>query len=326
MRVIFAGTPDFAARALHALIDSRHQVTLVLTQPDRPAGRGKKLQSSPVKRLATEAGIPVDQPRTLRDAAARDRLLAEAADVMVVAAYGLILPREVLEIPARGCVNIHASVLPRWRGAAPIQRAIEAGDPVSGITIMQMDEGLDTGPVLMAESLEIAADETGGSLHDRLARLGARLIVSALDRLEAGDLVAVPQPADGACYAHKIDKSQAEIDWGLPANAIVDHVRAFDPVPGCMTHLAQADEVLTLKIWAARPDPAPGGGAAPGTIVSVADDGVRVACGDGRSVRLTELQRPGGRRLPAAEFLKGMALRPGQRLCSTTPGTAAKDG
>ncbi|HEX6361399.1 MAG TPA: methionyl-tRNA formyltransferase, partial [Albitalea sp.] len=256
MRVAFAGTPDFAQAALARLHGAGHAIPLVLTQPDRPAGRGMKLQASPVKAFAVAHGIPVAQPRSLRldgkypeDArAAREALVAARPDVLVVAAYGLILPTWVLELPPLGALNIHASLLPRWRGAAPIHRAIEAGDAYTGITIMQMDAGLDTGDMLLAEAETIAPDDTTGTLHDRLAALGGRLVVEALERAQAGTLARTPQPAEGVTYAHKIDKAEAAIDWRQPAAAIERRVRAFDPVPGAST-LVDGE---TVKVWRAH--------------------------------------------------------------------------
>ncbi|AKJ27246.1 methionyl-tRNA formyltransferase [Caldimonas brevitalea] len=313
MKLVFAGTPEFAQVALARLHTAGFQIPLVLTQPDRPAGRGLKPQASPVKQFAVAHGIDVLQPRSLRldgkfpdDAAqARERLLAVQPDVMVVAAYGLILPRWVLELPRLGCLNIHASLLPRWRGAAPIHRAIEAGDASTGITIMQMDEGLDTGAMLLVESLPIAADDSTASLHDKLATLGGRLIVEALELAACGGLNPVAQPEAGVTYAHKIDKAEAEIDWALPATQIERRLRAFDPFPGATGRLGGA----VLKCWRGRVVPA-AAGSAPGTVLEVGADGVVVACGEG-ALRLTELQKPGGRRLPAAEFLQGHAVTPG---------------
>jgi methionyl-tRNA formyltransferase len=311
MKVVFAGTPEFAQVALAALHAAGFRIPLVLTQPDRPAGRGMKLSPSPVKQWALAHGLEVAQPRSLRldgkypdDAgAARERLLALQPDVMVVAAYGLILPRWVLDLPRLGCLNIHASLLPRWRGAAPIHRAIEAGDAETGITIMQMDEGLDTGDMLLAERLPIGPDDTTGRLHDRLAVLGGRLIVEALEMAACGGLRPVRQPEEGVTYAHKIDKAEAAIDWTEPAAVIERRLRAFDPFPGGQAQLGGA----ALKIWAARAEPGQG---APGEVLSVGDEGVRVACGEG-VLRLLELQKPGGRRLGARDFLAGHAVAPG---------------
>jgi methionyl-tRNA formyltransferase len=314
MKLIFAGTPVFARVALERLLTAGFDVPLVLTQPDRPAGRGMKLQASPVKALALEHGIAVAQPRSLRldgkypedAAAAREAIEAAQADAMVVAAYGLILPLWVLQAPRLECLNIHASLLPRWRGAAPIHRAIEAGDRESGITIMQMDEGLDTGDMLLREGEPIRADDTTGSLHDRLAALGGRLIVEALELAACGGLRAEPQPAEGVNYAHKIEKAEALVDWSLPADTIERRLRAFDPFPGA--HTTHAGE--SIKLWAALCVPGRG---APGEVLALGAEGITVACGEG-ALRLTQLQRAGGKRLGAADFLRGFALAPGQRL------------
>jgi methionyl-tRNA formyltransferase len=311
MRIAFAGTPEFAAVALQALISAGHEVTLVLTQPDRPAGRGMKLQPSAVKSVATADGLPLAQPRSLRldgkypdDAAsARQALQAAAPELMVVAAYGLILPRWVLDLPPRGCLNIHGSVLPRWRGAAPIHRAIEAGDSVTGITIMQMDEGLDTGDMLLIDTTPIAADDTTATLHDKLAAQGARLIVQAL---AAPSLQRQPQPAEGVTYAHKIDKAEAAIDWSQPAAAIERRVRAFDPFPGASFD-AHGE---TVKLW--RADVLAGTGR-PGEVLQASPDHVVIACGEG-ALALRQVQRPGGRRIEAATWLQSHPLQPGQML------------
>ena len=322
MRVVFAGTPDFARVALERLLAAGFEVPLVLTQPDRPAGRGMKLQASAVKQAALAHGIAVAQPRSLRldgkypddAAAAREALLAARADAMVVAAYGLILPAWVLTTPRLGCLNIHASVLPRWRGAAPIHRAIEAGDEHTGVTIMQMDEGLDTGDMLLVETLPIDPQDTTALLHDRLAALGGRLIVEALELAACGGLRPQPQPAEGVTYAHKIEKAEATIDWSRPAVELHRQVRAFDPFPGAST--SAGDELL--KVWAARVADAtvtqP-----PGTVQAVDAGGVHVATGRG-VLTLTELQRPGGRRLPATDVLRGFPLQPGQRLGAAAAG------
>lgn len=318
LRVIFAGTPEFAAAALAAIRSAGFPVPLVLTQPDRPAGRGMKLQASPVKRYAQEHGLAVAQPPSLRRAgkypaeaaAAIDQLRATPHDVMVVAAYGLILPQEVLDIPPLGCINIHASLLPRWRGAAPIHRAIEAGDGETGITLMQMDVGLDTGAMLSEARTPIAADDTTATLHDRLAQDGAKLIVEALIELErSGKLPATPQPADGVTYAEKIGKHEAALDWRKPAAVLARQVRAFDPFPGGVGTL---EDGTSIKIWAAVPVEAQGN-TAPGTIADVSLEGIVVACGEG-ALRLTQLQKPGGKRLPVREFLAGATLAAGQRF------------
>ncbi len=305
MRLIFAGTPEFAARALGALADAGHDIALVLTQPDRPSGRGLKLVPSAVKALALERGLDVFQPASLKDAAAQEHLRAIGADVMVVAAYGLILPQAVLDLPRLGAINIHASLLPRWRGAAPIQRALLAGDAATGISIMQMDAGLDTGPVLAAESLPIAAEDSAASLHDKLAELGARMVVAVLVRLAQGSIQTQAQGA-GATYAAKISKADTEIDWNADASAIERQVRAFDPVPGASARLrGQA-----LKIWRAR---VASGNGQPGTILSADRSGIVVACGSG-ALCVLELQRAGGKRLPAGVFLAGCALAAGEQL------------
>ena len=306
MRLIFAGTPEFAARALAALLHAGHDIALVLTQPDRPAGRGLRLAPSAVKALAQQHGLQLYQPASLKDEEASARLRALAADAMVVAAYGLILPEPVLAIPRLGAINIHASLLPRWRGAAPIQRAILAGDALTGISIMQMDRGLDTGPVLAAESVAIAAEDTSASLHDKLAGLGARLIVTVLAQLERGPLSALPQAAAGASYAAKITKAEAEIDWSEAAPMIERKVRAFNPLPGAST----AIRGVGLKIWRASVSAAEG---APGTILETGATGIVVACGS-KALCVQELQRAGGKRLAAAQFLAGFPLAAGERL------------
>ena len=319
MRVIFAGTPEFARAALERLHAAGFAIPLVLTQPDRPAGRGMKLQPSPVKQFALEQGIAVAQPRSLRldgkypdDAAAARAAMQEAgADVMVVAAYGLILPQWVLDLPRLGCLNIHASLLPRWRGAAPIHRAIEAGDAETGVTIMQMDAGLDTGAMLLAERVAIAPEDTTATLHDKLAALGGRLIVEALELAACGGLEPVPQPQEGVSYAHKIEKAEAAIDWRQPAEAIARRVRAFDPFPGAGAQIGGE----TLKVWRARALPGRGS-VEPGTIVSVDAHGIGVACGDQARLEITQLQRPGGKRLGASDFLRGFPLQAGQRFGS----------
>ena len=313
-RVGFAGTPEFARLALAALAEAGHEIPIVLTQPDRPAGRGLKLQASPVKQEALARGLPVVQPRSLRldgkypdDAAAAQVALAAASlDVLVVAAYGLILPAWTLACAACGCLNIHGSLLPRWRGAAPIQRAIEAGDAQTGITLMQMDAGLDTGPMVTTGVVEIGAHDSAASLHDRLAALGARMVVDAVPGWVRGTLGARPQPEEGATYARKIDKAEAAIDWTQPALAIERRVRAFDPFPGCTFQLGGE----TVKLW--RAAPAPGEGL-PGTCLPAPDGVLRVACGQG-ALDLLELQRTGGRRVAVADFLRGHGVTAGTRL------------
>ncbi|MDY7576972.1 methionyl-tRNA formyltransferase [Herbaspirillum sp. RTI4] len=318
MNIIFAGTPEFAALALQALYDAGHTVTLVLTQPDRPAGRGLQLQPSAVKQCALKHGTPVAQPVSLRlngkypevALQAHQLLAATPHDVMVVAAYGLILPSEVLALPRYGCLNIHASLLPRWRGAAPIHRAIEAGDAETGITIMQMDEGLDTGAMLLSQRLPIAADDTTASLHDKLATLGGSMIVEALSALEQGLLNATAQPSEGMTYAAKISKEEAALDFKQSAVQLARKIQAFNPAPGTT---AQFGGVL-IKLWQAEALPGASSPQAivPGKILSAnAHDGVLVACGEG-VLRLNTLQKPGGKRLPAAEFLQGFPLEGGQ--------------
>lgn len=303
MKLIFAGTPEFAAQALKSIIEAGHTVPLVLTQPDRPAGRGMTLQPSPVKKLALEHGIEVFQPLNLKDAATQAKIAAVSAEVMVVAAYGLILPQVVLDLPRLGCLNIHASLLPRWRGAAPIQRALLAGDGQTGVCIMQMEAGLDTGPVLLRASLPIGSDDTTASLHDRLAGLGARLIVEALGQLP---LPAVAQPLEGITYAHKIEKSEALIDWQKSAVELDRHIRAFNPFPGAQTVFGGQ----TVKIW--RATPVDGQGAA-GEILSVDRQAVVVACGEG-ALAISELQKAGGKRLAVQQFLGGNPLKAGERF------------
>ena len=323
LRVIFAGTPEFAAVAMARILAAGHVVPLVLTQPDRPAGRGMKLQASAVKQLALQHDLPVAQPRSLRldgkypeDAQQAQATIAAArADVMVVAAYGLILPQWVLDAPRLGCLNIHASLLPRWRGAAPIHRAIEAGDTHTGVVIMQMDAGLDTGDMLLRDELPIAPNDTTGSLHDKLADMGGALIVQALQDAQQGFLRPVKQPDEGVTYAHKIEKAEAAVDWRLPAEAIDRRVRAFNPFPGATAQMG--DEVI--KLWRAHVETDstqahPSHQATPslpGTVLSANEQGVRVQCGGG-VLCITELQRAGGKRLMAAECLRGFAIAAGQ--------------
>ncbi|TLM75720.1 methionyl-tRNA formyltransferase [Microbulbifer harenosus] len=304
LNIIFAGTPDFAAVHLQTLLDSEHNVIAVYSQPDRPAGRGKKLLASPVKQLALEHNIPVYQPLSLRNEKAQQELAALNADVMVVVAYGLILPQAVLDTPRLGCVNVHASLLPRWRGAAPIQRAVEAGDAESGVAIMQMEAGLDTGPVLVEVRTPIAANETGGSLHDKLAGLGGPALLAALHQLESG--TAQPQVQDDALanYAGKISKEEARIDWARPAAELARLIRAFNPFPVCWTEFADSKgNVERLRIYSARLEQGCHNDV-PGTILSADDEGILVACGR-EALRLTQLQLPGKKALPVAEILKG---------------------
>ncbi|SAI50850.1 methionyl-tRNA formyltransferase [Bordetella ansorpii] len=310
MRLVFAGTPEFARIALDALLAAGHEIPLVLTQPDRPAGRGLKLTPSPVKQAALAAGIEVAQPRSLRldgrypdeAAAARDLLTRVAPEIMVVAAYGLILPQWTLELPPRGCLNIHASLLPRWRGAAPIQRAIEAGDARTGVTIMQMDEGLDTGDMLLEHVVPIGPQQTAAELHDALAEAGGQAIVEALAALQNGGLTAHKQPEAGVTYAAKLDKAEAALDFTQPAETLARRIRAFNPVPGATLRLpGLADPV---KVWRAQALPDSAAGAEPGSVLRVSAQGVDVATGAGM-LRLLELQKAGGKRQPVEVFVQG---------------------
>jgi methionyl-tRNA formyltransferase len=322
MRVIFAGTPEFARVALAHLHEAGFDIPLVLTQPDRPAGRGMKLQASAVKQWAQAQQIPVAQPRSLRldgkypeDAAAVRTVIETArADVMVVAAYGLILPQWVLDLPRLGCLNIHGSVLPRWRGAAPIHRAIEAGDAETGVTIMQMDAGLDTGDKLLVQTLPINPQDTTESLHDALAALGARLIVQALQQAQTGALQGVAQAADGICYAHKIDKREAALDWTQPASTLARRVRAFNPFPVASSVLGGE----TIKFWRVQALPPHSRAAEPGEVIAVSAEGVDIATASG-VLRATRLQKAGGKPLEVADFLHGFALHPGQIFAAANP-------
>jgi methionyl-tRNA formyltransferase len=309
MRLVFAGTPQFAAVSLAALLQHGHHVVLVLTQPDRPSGRGLNSMQSPVKVLAEAHNIALQQPATLRALTVQQALRAWPAEAWVVAAYGLLLPPPILELAPLGCINVHASLLPRWRGAAPIQRAILAGDPLSGVSIMRMDAGLDTGPVFLRRSVPIDPAETAGSLHDRLAQQGAQALCEVLDQLAAGGACAEPQGEAGACYAHKITRADARIDWTRPATEIERLLRALDPVPGAFTDRGGE----TLKLWRGYVGPGRAG-SEPGTVLQTGPEGIEVQCGDGSSLRVTVLQRPGGRRLAAAEFLRGHRFEPGTLL------------
>ncbi len=306
MRIIFAGTPHFAAAALEALLAQQFDVAAALTQPDRPAGRGLQLTPSPVRQLALQHGLPVLQPRSLKDEGVQRELAEYAADVMVVAAYGLILPPAVLQLPRHGCLNIHASLLPRWRGAAPIQRAILAGDGETGITIMQMDAGLDTGDMLLKKTCPIGAHDTTQTLHDKLAALGAEAIVEALRLLERGQLARMAQDAAQATYAAKLTKDEAQIDWAEDAANIARAVRAYNPFPVAHTTLKAA----TIKIWQASARTGLSG--EPGTILAVEKNSIIVACGRG-ALCLEVLQRPNAKALPAAQFVQGFAVHPGDR-------------
>lgn len=311
MRVVFAGTPDFAAASLQALIDAGHEIAAVYTQPDRRAGRGRQTQPGPVKQLAVNHGLPVEQPVSLKDAQALETLAGYAPEVMVVAAYGLLLPQKVLDIPDHGCLNVHASLLPRWRGAAPIQWALASGDGETGITIMQMDAGLDTGDMLLKHRTPIHPDDTGGSLHDRLARLGGRAITEALAELEAGTLTPTPQDASQATYARKLDKEEGRIDWSQSADAIERRIRAFNPWPVCSTH----DGDTTLRVLQGQVtsmgepiDP-------PGTVLTRDREGAQVQCGEG-VLNIQQIQLPGKNPQSIADLINGgrPLLSPGQRL------------
>lgn len=308
MRIAFAGTPPFAASVLTEMLRRNFRVELVLTQPDSPAGRGLKARISVVKQLALDHGIPVQQPVTLKDAAAHEALDRMYLDVLVVVAYGLILPQSVLDLPRYGCVNVHASLLPRWRGAAPIQRALMAGDAETGVCIMRMEAGLDTGPVYDQRRTSIRSDDTYSTLHDRLAHLGAEALCDVLPELFAGRACAQAQAEEGVTYAAKILKPDTIVDWHRPAVEIERQLRALDPAPGAVTTFAGQP----VKVWRAAFGARPGAGP-PGTILEAGAPGVDVQCGEG-VLRLTELQRAGGRRLPAVEFLRGFKLAPGDRF------------
>jgi methionyl-tRNA formyltransferase len=307
MRVIFAGTPKFAAPALEAILNAGHDVALVLTQPDRPARRGLALTQSPVKQCALAHGLQVEQPHTLKSPDAERLLRDQRADILVVVAYGLILPQTALDSTRLGAINIHASLLPRWRGAAPIQRAVASGDTETGITIMQLELGLDTGPILLARRMPILERDTAGTLHDRLMILGAQMVVEALDLIATGQAKPAPQPSAGVTYAAKINKAEAVLDWTRPAAELARRVRAFDPVPGMATRI-QGHEV---KIWCA--EALEGEGAAPGVVVRIDPNGPVVACNPGL-LRLEVMQRAGGKRLSSADVLRGMPIAPHDRF------------
>ena len=303
LRIAFAGTPQFALPALRALLGSRHELVGVLTQPDRPAGRGQHLRASPVKLLATEYRLPVAQPQTLKTPDSRVELARWAPDVLVVVAYGLILPPPVLVLPRLGCVNIHGSLLPRWRGAAPIQRAILAGDAETGVSIMQLEAGLDTGPVLLERTRPIGMHDTAGDLHDALAELGAAALVEALEGLASGTLKARAQPAAGVTYAAKVEKSEARLDWSASAVQLDRKVRAFNPWPVAETLLA-GEHLRVLRARIAEPASSD---SAPGTLLGIAEDGLRVACGEG-VLAVSELQRAGKRPVSARDFANAVRL------------------
>lgn len=301
LRIIFAGTPEFAAAHLQVLLDSPHQIVACYTQPDRPAGRGKKLKPSPVKQTAAAADIPVIQPHSLKDSDTQAQLAALNADLMVVVAYGLLLPQAVLDTPRLGCINVHASLLPRWRGAAPIQRAIEAGDSESGVTIMQMDAGLDTGDMLMDVHCPITERDTGGSLHDKLMALGGPALLSTIDQLAKGTAQPRRQDDSQASYAAKISKAEAELDWSASAVQLDRKIRAFNPFPVAFTRISGRPDDR-IRIWQASIGPS--ADAAPGEIIDIATDGILVACGQA-SLRIETLQLPGKRAMAAADVLRG---------------------
>jgi len=315
MRVVFMGTPDFSVPVLDALVEAGHEVAAVYCQPPRPAGRGKKDRPTPVHARAQALGLSVRHPSTLRSAEEQAGFAALNADVAVVVAYGLILPRAILDAPAKGCLNIHASLLPRWRGAAPIHRAVMAGDRETGVCIMQMEAGLDTGPVLLSRATQIGPQETTGDLHDRLSRMGSDLIVEALSRLD--DLRPVPQPDQGVCYADKVDKAEAAVDWTRSAEAVDRQIRGLSPAPGAWTTIS-GQRVKLLRSGIAD------GAGVPGAVLDQAQDGLTVACGTG-ALRITRLQRAGRGAQDAAEFLRGMPLEPGARFgAQDSEGAAGK--
>ena len=322
LRVVFAGTPDFAASSLAAVLDSEHEVVAVYTQPDRPAGRGRKLTPSPVKQLAQEHGLPVVQPASLKDADAQAELAALNADVMVVVAYGLLLPQAVLDTPRLGCINVHASLLPRWRGAAPIQRAIEAGDSVSGVTIMQMDAGLDTGAMLYEVRTPITSRTTGGDLHDRLAIQGANALIHVLDNLDNGSLEATPQPEEGVTYAAKLSKAEAELDFTQSAEQLARKIRAFNPWPVAWCTLGNDRlRLLMASVEQGEQPPSP-----PGTLLEHGDDHLRIACGEqGQEVLcVSRAQLPGGKAMAIRDLLNARqtSLTVGVRLGQTPQGAS----
>lgn len=315
MRVVFAGTPQFAAEILQALLETPHELVCVYTQPDRPAGRGRRLRPGPVKQLARSRNLALRQPESLKPETERERLAAFDSDLMVVAAYGLLLPRAILDTPRRGCINVHASLLPRWRGAAPIQRAILAGDRETGVSIMQMDAGLDTGGILQAARCDIGEDDTAGSLESRLASLGAATLISVLGRLERDGVEAVPQNEADASYASRIDKSEARLDWSLDAGELARRVRAFNPWPVAWTELDAPGKPSPprLRVWTAMPRDEHTGDTEPGTVLRAGPRGIDVATGRG-VLSLQRVQWPGSRAMPVGDFLNARPLPPGTRL------------
>jgi methionyl-tRNA formyltransferase len=312
LRIVFAGTPEFAARQLQALLTSEHRIIATYTQPDRPAGRGKKLTASPVKQLAQGHDIPVYQPATLKTDEAQAELNALEADIMVVVAYGLILPQAVLDIPRLGCINIHASLLPRWRGAAPIQRAIQAGDTVSGVTIMQMDAGLDTGNMLVKAQCPIEPEDTAGDLHDRLAELGGPATLETLRQLQTGTAKPEVQDDQLSCYAPKISKAEAALDWRKPAQELVRQVRAFNPFP--IAFMRRSEQEQSIRVWAAQALNTQSN-SAPGTVIAATPDGLDIACSEG-ALRVRTLQLPGKKAMGVGDLLRGHpdSFAPGQTL------------
>lgn len=304
LRLVFMGTPEFAVPTLDAIVGAGHKLTAVYTRPPRPAGRGMAVQAAPIAQEAERFGLPGFTPKTLRDTSAADAMRVHHADAAVVVAYGLILPKEILDLFPLGCFNLHASLLPRWRGAAPIQRAIMAGDRETGVAVMKMEEGLDTGPVAMTERIAIGPDMTAGDLHDELARLGAGLMVRALTELEQGRLRLTPQPSDGVTYADKIEKAETRIDWTQVSNKVHDHCRGLSPFPGAWFEYANAGRIKVLR------STKDGGAGEPGRVL---DDDLTVACGEG-AIRLLELQREGRKPMPAEEFLRGTPIARGSTL------------
>ncbi|WP_370335967.1 methionyl-tRNA formyltransferase [Parvularcula marina] len=311
MRIVFMGTPAFAVPSLAALIASGHEIAAVYTQPPRPSGRGHKVQKSPVHAFAEDHGLEIRHPDSLKSQDEKEAFAELEADVAIVVAYGLILPKAVLAAPRLGCLNLHGSLLPRWRGAAPIQRAIMAGDQVTGVQVMQMEAGLDTGPVLLSETVPITATDTAASLSEKLSHIGADMLPRVLAALDRGGIVPQIQPEEGVTYAHKISPEEARIDWSKPAIDIDAHIRGLTPVPGAWTLLSRDGEDVRLKIWEAAPDEGQG---APGTVLGSEAEGIKIAAGDGTALLVTKLQRPGKAAQDADTFLRGYPLAPGESL------------